>query len=503
MNSPEEAKYHRDKHIIEDFPNMSKENLAIAGVSSENFDRIKAEKQLGETKLKNLAKSVAPSKITYLKTKDILSKYLDTTNLNQDLLTTWILGTYFHEQFETYPLLIFMARKQSGKTRSLKLSSALSSGSDGSISTAITETSLFRHRTGAMFFDEMESISSKEKTALRETINSVYKRGNKIVRYIEKKVNGERQYVEECFYPFYPLGLANIYGFGDVLADRSLQIILQRSTKAQTKLIEDFSTNPHIVALRSELSNLNAEISKGIFSEWNYYVQNGVTTNDDLRNIFEAISQTKLCGRPLELFFPLFVVADLFGMLSRLIECSQEYMAQLEGEFVDNVDDLLQNFMESANYVGFVKLSKILLDFKKGMEQQEEWVNSKWLGRALKRLGLIEKKRLINGCVEVRINNNATNSTNPTHTTNSTNTTKKLVELVDIVDLDKTIDPKKCYICDKQAVLINKYQIPYCEFCYQEDYEEYLPKTIVVFDSLQGITRTNFLKKSILEVNNG
>ncbi len=389
-------------------------------------------------------KTLNPSKSIFLKANKVFSKYLDTSKLNYNLLSIWTLGTYFHDQFETYPLVTLMARKQSGKTRTLKLISALANGSDGSVSTSITETHLFRHKSGAVFFDEMESLSSKDKGALRETINSVYKRGNKIVRYKETRKEGTKEYVEECFYPFYPLGLANIYGFGDVLADRSLQLILQRSTKNQTKLIEDFSTNTEILELKEELSKLKAEIPQGIFSEWNKYVENK-DYDLELKEIFECIEETKLAGRSLELFFPLFIVAKVFDILPTLIECSKEYMAQLEGEFVDNIDDLLNNHLEASEYSGFVNLSELLKGFRNSLEEPEDWQNSKWFGRAIKRLGLIKRKRLVNGRVQVELNINTTNTTNSPNSTNTTNTTttQEKVELVDKVELKELGDKNK------------------------------------------------------------
>lgn len=385
-----------------------------------------------------IKKIIKPSKQIFNETKKIFQKYIDTTELNYNLVTTWTLGTHFHNQFETFPLLTLMARKQSGKTRTLKLISSLAEGSDGSISTSITETFLFRHLKGALFFDEMESISSKEKTALRETINSVYKKGNKITRYIDKKTLEGKKYVEENFYPFYPLGLANIYGFGDVLSDRSLQIILQRTNKIQSQLIEDFSTNQEILKLKEKLSQLIVEIPQSIFSKWNEYIQQGEVGENKI--LFETISKTNLKGRNLELFFPLFLVAENFGVLDILVQSAEEYLARQEGEFVDNSDDLLQNFMDTIQYEGFVDSSKLLSDFKKNLEEPEEWMNSKWFGRALKRLGLIGKKRLINGRVQIKLNINSTNTTNNTNTTNSTNTTKKPVELVEYVELKEYID---------------------------------------------------------------
>lgn len=393
---------------------------------------------------------IEPSKELFNYTKKLFMKYIDTTELNYNLLTTWTLGTHFHNQFETYPLLQLNSRKQCGKTRTLKLISTLAFGSDGSISTSVTETFLFRHKEGSVFFDEMESISSREKTALRETINSVYKKGNKITRYIERKTINGKEYVEEHFYPFYPLGLANIHGFGDVLTDRSLQIILQRSYRPQTKLVEDFSTNPEIEKHKEKLQLLNINIPQGVFSEWNNFILTG-KTELQFKNLFLKINKTKLTGRPLEIFLPLFLIAEEFGVLDILIKSSEEYMSILEGEELDNNDDLLQRFMDSSNYEGFTPSIRILNDFKNSLEEPEQYMNSKWFGRALKRLGLIKRKRWVNGKVQVELNNNTTNTTNPINTTNSTNTTKNHVEFVGFVDRKELVD--KCRILEESQEL--------------------------------------------------
>lgn len=389
--------------------------------------------------LKYAGEKIKPTKKIFQSTIKVFKKYLDTSELNYILLTAWTLGTYFHSQFETFPLLILNARKQSGKSRTLKLISSLASGSDGSISTSITETFLFRRKGGAVFFDEMESISSKEKNALKETINAVYKKGNKIIRYKEAKGEDGKEYVEEAFYPYYPLGLANIRGYGDVLEDRALQIILQRSNKAQTQLIEDFSTNEEILSLKNTLSRMKAEIPSGIFSEWNKFVE-GKEYNPELKEIFESIKSTNLYGRPLEIFLPLFLIGDIFGVLPEIISTSKEYMALREGEFVDNIDDLLNDFIEKSQYQGFVNQSQILSDFKASLEEPEDWMNSKWFGRALKRLGVIQRKRLVNGRVQVELNNNSTNTTNTINPIKSTNTTNNQVELVEKVELKGLVD---------------------------------------------------------------
>lgn len=370
----------------------------------------------------------------YKDLEPVFKKYIDTSDSNLCLLRTWVIGTYFHPQFETFPLLYLNAQKRSGKTRTLKLCSSLSAGSDGSVMTNPSETFLFRHKLGAVFFDEMENLNSKELIAFRQTLNAVYKRGNRIVKYREKMVKGEgRQFVEEVFTPYYPLAIANIQGSNDVLGDRSIQIILQRSSRPQTQLIEDFQTNQEILSLRDNLSRLKSKIPEKLFEQWNSFIQGKPMSDNTLLPFFNLIKKSKIHGRALELFFPFFVIADLGGYISEMLSVAKEYVKlQEEEESVSDYDELLKKVVENVEFVEFIGLGEVLNIFRNCLDQPEGWINSKWLGRALKRLGLISRKRLINGKTEVllkkkkkrKIKNNSTNSTNTTNTTNSTNSTK-------------------------------------------------------------------------------
>lgn len=404
--------------------------------SAENFvlqeqDK-KAIKDIQPTE--EIEKNIELSKEIFNEIEKIISKYIDTTQQNIVILTLWVLGTYFHENFETFPLLQIIAQKRSGKSRLLKLLSSLSYGSDGSVSTSPTETHLFRHKEGALFFDEMENISSKERGAFRETLNAVYKKGNKIIRYQEKKINGAKEYVEDAFYPYYPLGLANISGFGDVLSDRAIQIILRRSNKKLTKLVEDFQTNKEILSLKDKLSHLRAKIPKDFFSEWNDYINGIEIKSEKLKEIFKKINETKIYGRSLEIFFPLFIISYLCENLDDFLKIAKDYViTKEEEEAVDDIDERLKEFISKRQETGFINQSILLRDFRGCFEAPEEWINSKWFGRALKRLDLIKQKRQVNGKVQIIIN--PTNTINTINTTNAINTTNQdeqvvLVELV-------------------------------------------------------------------------
>lgn len=427
-------------------------------------------------------------------TKRILSKYIDTSEGNIQLLSLWLLGTYFHKQFETFPILQLLAQKRSGKTRTLKLLSSIAYSSDGSVSTSPTETFLFRHSEGALFFDELETISSKEKSAFRETLNAVYKKGNKIVRYKEAKGGG---YEEEAFFPYYPLALANITGIGDVLQDRAIQIVLRRSNKDLTKLIEDFRTNKEVQKLKVDLGSMNFEIPQNLFSEWNCYIQGEELSNKELIPLFEKIHNTNIYGRSLEIFFPLFVIAYYFEDIDSFLETATKYVQQREEEdSFDDIDENLKNFI-SENEVkyctGYIPISTILGDFRESLEEQEAWLNSKWLGRALKRLDLVLSKRKVNGRRQVIIKYNSpkkvelvefvgsvglkregynttpnttfnkktnnNNTTNYTITTNYTNTT------------NTTTTPSSCFKCKeklKNGEFFDLNNNFYCIPCYNQ-----------------------------------
>lgn len=359
------------------------------------------------------------------KVKDVYQKYIDTSESNKSLLSHWILGTFVHNQFETYPLCNLNAQKRAGKSRTLKLSSCLAKNGDGSLTASLTETHLFRRKQGKpMFLDELESINNKEQGNLRELLNASYKRGTTITRYKEKR--GE--YQEETFAPFYPIMIANISGLNNVLADRSIEIILRRSNKEQTLLIEDFATNKDIIALKNELNGMDITIPQDFFTEWNDFIITGKTKDAALIGLFEKIKETELNGRYLEIFFPLIIISWLAEDLEDFLKIVKEYVTlRQEAELVDNFDERLKLFINSVELVEFVDLIELVELYKKTLETPESWINSNWMSKALKRLDLIAQKRLYNGRTQIRLkkelDDSSTKSTKSIISTNSTNST--------------------------------------------------------------------------------
>jgi hypothetical protein len=142
-------------------------------------------------------------------------------------------------------------------------------------------------------------------------------------------------------------------------------------------------------------------------------------TTDTKLNFYQKIDSARIDSRNLELFFPLFVIADSLGqdLLDRAIEIAKEVVRSKKDEdWLENRDVNFINFIANSELYfktiaedGFVKERDILGKYREWAEFDEknrefDWLKSHWIGRALKRLNfIIEKKRIAQGRM-VRIN---------------------------------------------------------------------------------------------------
>ncbi len=365
---------------------------------------IKEVSNISEEELKKVLKPLLKKIII------ILKKYMDLEEDSYLLISIWILGTYFHQSFRSFPYLFFNAMKGSGKSRVLNLITKLSYG--GIVLNSLTEAVLFRTK-GTLGIDEFESVGKKGNENLRELLNSAYKKTGKVYRM--KKVSGkdgETQEVEE-FDVYRPIIMANIWGMDETLGDRCISLILEKSVKkGVVKLIEDFDDNFQIM----EVVDL---ISKGIGSygsfkfllenqqNWNNYIiqhntSNSSTTsppsNSSISSIYNNINNTQLLGRDLELFFPLFLISDLCGKLDEMLKISVKIVKERkEKDIYESMDVQVYDFVSSYENKGYIKVSELTSQFRTFIgtqEKEDAWINTRWMGKSIKRLKLdLEKKR--------------------------------------------------------------------------------------------------------------
>lgn len=378
---------------------------------------------------------------------DALKNYSDLKERDYEIIALWIIGTYFYRDFLTFPYLFLNATKGAGKSRTLRLICALAW--NGQILGSITESVLFRVAgTGTLGLDEFEGIARKDNSGLREILNSGYKRGMKILRMKKKKTSNSEEYVTEDFEPYTPIVMANIWGMEEVLGDRCITSVLEKSDKSKYILkLEDYDNDLHIKNIKSQLNFLKKEnlvykcslcSEKNIYTLWNNWVnekystlytnttlttyntyntpnfdenEENVVTKTEIDSFFNKIVDTGINGRDLELFMSLFLIGKFIGndVLDKMLKIASETTKEKrKEELMESKDVLLVEYISNQE-MHFIKIKELIEGFRRFIEYNSEdeyynWCNSRWLGRALKRMGLIVDKRRMGEGYEVTLN---------------------------------------------------------------------------------------------------
>lgn len=353
---------------------------------------------------------------------EILKKYCYLDEKYYNLIALWILGTYYHNNFISFPYLYFNATKGSGKTRIENLISVLSR--KGMLLTDMTESNLFRNAGNTTFcIDECENISSKEKSNLRLLLNSAYKKGVYVIR--QKKNPRTNEMETEKFHMFSPVTMANIWGMDNTLSDRCITIILTKcSDKQITKRMEIFDIDTKIKRFIDDIGVV------GVYNGWKINIERVYHIYDDYLNttllhsspatLIDTKTQEKdtlfckilfefdFSGRNLELFFPLLYLAykidPTLNLFNQICLDSLEIIGKKEEEdFFENNDymflDYLNSF-EDKEEERFISFKEILKGFQEYLFSEEErkkeyWLNSRWIGNAIKRLNIAKRKRRV------------------------------------------------------------------------------------------------------------
>jgi hypothetical protein len=363
-----------------------------------------------------------------------MGQWVDIPEHYKKLIAIWIIGTYYHKQFDTFPYLFLNAMRGSGKTRLLKIISWLQYNGKGEVLTNPSDAVIFRtaQETG-LIFDEFESEKSKDKQTMREYLNACYKKGGVVYRMEKQKDASGKEKQIAMPHPLYtPVAMANINGIEDVLQDRSLTLILEKSMNpALVKKIENFTKDLKLKEIKANLSKLqcrvcSVELLKKGTDEWNSFVDSKYSTQlhtiHTLHNpqtlqglnsleFFNKIDESNIFGRNLELLFPLILVSKLLGesIFEEFLGIAKTFnTAKKEDEFAESKDVVLIEFISKAERHRFeyVFVHDLFAEFKAFMgnlydsEDKEKWVTMTWFGLALKRLKLIgTKKRVAKGAM--------------------------------------------------------------------------------------------------------
>ncbi|MGH9402122.1 MAG: DUF3631 domain-containing protein [Terriglobia bacterium] len=239
-------------------------------------------------------------------------------------MSLWVIATYLFDAFDAFPYLALLSpAKRCGKTRTEEvLELVVSKPWRG---TTPTEAALFRYierETPTLLFDEVESLSRRQKSerdqAVLSILNCGYKKGQTVIRCV-----GNNHEVK-AFTIYCPKVFAAIGRLPDTLADRSIVIRLQRKMPGDT--IERFTfKRAHLEAepIKAAIAGLALKSLKSI---------------SDTYQRLDPL--TFLQDRDEEIFSPLFAVCAVVAS-GRIGQLQKDAKALCGQKVNDDADDSL------------------------------------------------------------------------------------------------------------------------------------------------------------------
>ncbi len=219
------------------------------------------------------------------------------------VLALWSLATHLYDGFDAFPYLaITSPTKRCGKTRVCELLGLVCLAPLQTV--CISSAALYRllkmgKRT--LLIDEAEYLGRQKDeraSALREILNAGYRKGQAVIRCKKTtKGKGRREtqesYEPESFSTFCPKALVLIGRLQDTLADRCIEIRMERRARANVERFRLARVQAEVAPLRETAQLWASGHGKAVED---YYQQN------------DALS---LQDREAELWLPLFSVCDV------------------------------------------------------------------------------------------------------------------------------------------------------------------------------------------------
>jgi hypothetical protein len=346
--------------------------------------------------------------------KDLMDTYKEFLEFSDDrfyvLNTLWSIGSYFHVLFNSFSYLYVGGIKRSGKTKTLTLHSAIDF--NAIFSNNMSSSSLYRliqNSKSTLLIDESEQLDNAQRAqAFRNILLSGYKKGAKTFR-CEK--NAKDRIEPEAFEIYSPKMLGNIGGLEDVLEDRCITTF-QRRTR-NLKIL-----NSEIEVTQERYAKLRADLYKLFLLHWNevaeIYGQLKDSSEFSVGSVDSVETKTPfgsefLAGRELELWKSLITMAKFFDKylfvptqptLTTLIiklACDLAKLRHTENMTEVGEEILVQCLLDIVpddQKVFWVKVKTVTTSMEEQFDSKQDWLSTIWVGRALRRLGFSDKRRL-------------------------------------------------------------------------------------------------------------
>ena len=365
-----------------------------------------------------------------------LKEWVVMEDIYYPIVATWLISTYHIDDFPTFPILLINAQKRSGKTRLLKFGAFMTT--NGVYTMDMTEAVLFRMPAAmkcSLFIDEAERMGGKEKKTLRTMLNAVYKKGLKIFR--TRKNKQTEQYEIDSFDVFVPVGIANIKGVDDVLEDRCISIIMERSNNPNVvnkpeifhldsvllyikKIINEVSESSVVSVDKSSIYMIYRHLlNTTLTTHYTLTPHTTLTTlnnnnnnNNNKETLIDKIMRCGIVGRDLELWLPLIVMRYMIDeeSIDDFIDIGREMASRKKiDDMVQDTDTsflvFLSDMITEQNQDQFFSATALATSYRENEDIKDaRYFNAKRLGKIAKRLKVIVEKRRLSRGIEIRFN---------------------------------------------------------------------------------------------------
>jgi DNA primase catalytic core len=326
----------------------------------------------------------------FYRIRSTFQAYCDFEDTNTyDYLTAWTIGTYFFPIFNYYPYLHFTGTKEVGKSKTIKLMSLLCW--NGRMSVSMSDAGMFRiisEELPTLFLDESENLSDKTHSDRRALLLGGYEKGTKASRV--EKVNGVfevKNYDNYC-----PRVFGSIGKMDDVLASRSVQIVMSRS-------FNDIIKENEVDLLDERFREIRDELFLAV-----------MTYGDNIRTIYEQTMERPahimFDSREWNLFKPIYAIGSAVGdpeVVNRLVEfTNSRYLAKTDAMNDTAVENVILRFLleavQSEGEYGSKTLHRGLVDFIRAEGINVGEIREDGLGTLLRNLQVCNKtgRKLVN-----------------------------------------------------------------------------------------------------------
>ncbi len=323
------------------------------------------------TELRHWSQNPTTSDVSqiYNKVETILRRYIYLPQPAYGLVAAWVIGTYFYYAFGAYPFLLFLGLKETGKSNTLFVLSRLCFNAyrTAYLSTPALADSADTLR-GTLLLDQATNLNNNQD--LLSILTDSYKREGGRRRIVTLTKTGRR--VDE-FDSYSPKAFASTQSLPEDLADRCFTINMSPAPYGL----------PDPSASGEDWRGIRTELYKVLLTHY--------------KRVCQLVSQgNQEASRFGELWLPIWVMLTLARVEADEVEKIKAFCAEKFDQVRFELDDwdeaLVRAVLESEGDIATSNelLSTLLANIS--TDEDGARPGTKWLGKALKRLGLIKGK---------------------------------------------------------------------------------------------------------------